>query len=333
MPVKPPRRVSRALAAAALILIAAGCARATLVVPVRIAPEARTGPVHTGTPTSYRSAVQAIATVMVTELGLLLPQEFTLFVYPSRAAYAEGLAGTGDMSAQRAAEIAGYSVALGQHHQLFVNDGALRGARRRVWLAVVAHELTHMAQFELSGGQRGTSEQWLREGMADWVAARVLERLGEHTLSRRRARALGAVARALPALRDGSLDPDSPLDLVDLGRPEGWEARRLGRGGRATYPLAFLLTDALVRRSGFERLATYFRAFAETDDRFGHFQRAFGLSLAEFEAQALGQLREEIRRLELEPARGREPQVALDAGQETRVLDERDEEDGDALER
>ncbi len=332
MPVASPRRAGCTLAAAALTLVAAGCARSTLVLPVRVDPQARAGPAHTATPTSYQSAVQAIATVMAAELGLPLPQGFTLFVYPTRAAYAEGLAATGDMSAARAAEIAEYSVALGQHHRLLVNDGALRGARRRVWLAVVAHELTHMAQFELSGGQRGTSEQWLREGMADWVAARVLERLGEDTLSRRRARALGAVARALPALRGDPLDPGDPLDLVDLGRPPGWEARRLSPGGRATYPLAFFLTDALVRRFGFERLATYFRAFAGADDRFGHFQRAFGLSLAEFEAQALGQLRDEIRRLELEPARVREPRLAPDSGEEARVLDERDEEDGDALE-
>ncbi len=332
MPIRPPRRARRALAAAALALVVAGCARSTLVLPVRIDPRARAGPAHTATPTTYQSAVRAIATVMVAELGLPLPQEFTLFVYPTRAAYAEGLAGTGDMSARRAAEIASYSVALGQHHRLFVNDEALRGARRRVWLAVVAHELTHMAQFELSGGQRGTSEQWLREGMADWVAVRVLERLGEDTLSRRRERALGAVARALRALRDDPVDPGSPLDLVELGQPPGWEARHFRPGGRTTYPLAFLLTDALVRRSGFEGLIAYFRAFAGADDRFGHFQQAFGLSVAEFEAQALGQLREEVRRAELEPAREREPQRVPDSGEAARVLDERDDdEDGSGL--
>lgn len=272
-------------------MLTAGCARQTLVIPVPITPEALRVAAQSGSIRSYESATRAIASVMVMELGLPLPPRLTVFVYPDHETYAAGLAGTGRMSPRRAEEIAGYSVGLGQHRQLFINDQALRGACRRVWLGVVAHELTHSAQYQLSGGRRGRSEQWLREGMADWVAARVLERLGETTLPRRRNRALDDVARAW-AERE-----DTRLDLIRLGAPLGWEHRHLD-AGQLTYRLAFLATDALIRRSGLDRLIGYFRAFADSDDRFGHFERAFGMSLEEFEEEVLTEIRDQLARRE-----------------------------------
>lgn len=312
------RPACRSLAAVGLTaLLLAGCARAPFVLPVRVEPDTLAAWAHTRTPTDYGSAVRVIAAVMVLELELPLPDRFTVFVYPSRAGYQAGLVREGRLPPARAAEIAGYSVGLGQHRRLFVNDEALRGARRSVWLGVVAHELTHLAQYELTGGRRGRSEQWLREGMADWVAFRVLERLGEDTLHRQRERTLSAVAAALPAFRD------DPLDLVVLGSPTGWAARSVRSGGRLTYGLAFLLTDDLIRRRGFESLRAYFRVFADSDDRFGHFRRAFGLSLTTFQSEALGRIRKEGTG----GATGKSV-LGPDAGSEARVIDkwEADEE-------
>jgi len=123
--------------------------------------------------------------------------------------------------------------------------------------------------------------------MADWAACQVLERLGAGTFRDERAQAMLAMAMDLPRLRS------EPLDLVDLGRPQGWESRHLRSGDRLTYRLAFLLTDDLIRRRGFDRLLAYFRAFADSDDRTGHFEAVFGLTLAEFEAEALTRLRHE----------------------------------------
>jgi hypothetical protein len=192
------------------------------------------------------------------------------------------------MSPHRATQVATYSVGLGQHRRLFLNDGSLRNGALRQRLAVVAHELTHLAQYELAGGRRGGSEQWLREGMADWIACWVLERLGERTPACRRDDALLAVASELPTPSDAS------VDLVDLGRPLGWVARHPPAGNELTYRLAFLLTDRLVRQYGLSTVTTYFRSFADRDDRFGNFERAFGLPLAEFEHAALLEIRLEL---------------------------------------
>ncbi|MBI2205090.1 MAG: hypothetical protein HYU41_14675 [Candidatus Rokubacteria bacterium] len=236
----------------------------------------------------YESAIRAIARLMVAELRLPLPGRLVVFVYPTRAEYEEGLVRQGGLSPTGAARITIASLGLAQQRRLFVNDEALRGAPRRAWLGLVAHELTHVAQYELAGGRRGRSEQWLREGMADWVSARILDRLGEADVDERRGRALRAVAAV-------DTDGHEPLDLVVLGHPRGWRARLSEVGTAATYGLAFLLTDELVRRHGLAGLITYFRAFDGSDDRFGHFQRAFGESLREFAPRTLDRIRLEAR--------------------------------------
>jgi hypothetical protein len=41
---------------------------------------------------------------------------------------------------------------------------------------LLAHELTHTVQYELGGGHRGTSDQWLREGFAGVRRATIVDR-------------------------------------------------------------------------------------------------------------------------------------------------------------
>ncbi len=275
------------IAIAVLTLVAGACAPGP-VRPAWIEPDRARSPVGRESLASPESALRAIATVMAAELGIPFPRGFMAFLYPTGAGYAEGLAAAGGMPVDRAGDIAAYSVGLGQAGRIFVSMETLRDAPRPVWLGILAHELTHVAQYELSGGRRGSSEQWLREGMTDWVACQVLERLGESTVAREREGVLTAVAQALPLLQG------RPLGLIDLGRPLGWEARHLRLGDGPTYRLAFLLTEELIRRRGLRALLDYFRAVAESDDRFGHFQRAFGLSVEQFEAEALVRVQTEL---------------------------------------
>lgn len=289
------RRPGVLLAIGLLACAAVGCARSPEVLRVRLdggrPPAPASLPTPLASPGGYAEMLPAISAVLVGELGLPLPSDFAVYLYPDRTAYAEGLGQLGQMPPDRARLVAGYSVGLSQDRRLFLNADALRDLPTSARVAIVAHELTHLAQYELSGGRRGRSEQWLREGMADWVACRVLERLGESTFPRERDQALRDLALDLHAL------DEPPLDLVDLGRPRRWEARHLQVGDRLTYRLAFLLTDELVRRDGLDRLLAYFRAFAESDDRFGNFERAFGTSLVEFEHDALARIRAELTAL------------------------------------
>src|SRR5437870_2311535 len=239
----PRGRRLRLVLLAVAILTAGSCARQPLVIPVSIT--AGQSKIRFRSLQSYESAVPTIARLLVGEFGLPLPARLTVFVYPTHVAYAEGLAKLGHMRTERAAQIAGYAIGLYQRERLFINDGALRGACVAVWLGLIAHELTHAAQYELSSGRRGRSEQWIREGMADWVAMRVLDRLG---------------------VRDGRHRRDQALNEI-----------RQDRG--SSYEIAFLMTDVLIERHGLESIVAYFRAFATSDDRFGNFSRAFGVSL------------------------------------------------------
>lgn len=275
-----------ALPVAALAIGA--CTSPAAVWSIRLEPERAEVAPDPGGLGSPEAALRTIAAVIQAGLGIPLPRAVTVLAYPDWAAYAEGLGTVGGMPAARAADVAAYSVGLGQAGRIFINWGALREAPRAVRLAILAHELTHVAQYELSGGQRGTSEQWLREGMADWVACRVLEHLGESTFARERDQALRAVGRVLPVRRG------HPVNLVDLGQPLGWEARHLRVGEGPTYRLAFLLTDELVRRKGLPALVEYFRAFGTSNDRFDNFHRVFGVSVDAFEVEALAGIRREL---------------------------------------
>ena len=178
----------------------------------------------------------------------------------------------------RAAELSEFAVGVGKRRQLLLQDEGAPPAARE-WLRLVAHELTHVAQIELAQGE-GRAEQWLAEGMAEWAAFTVLERLGLDALAERRAAALGHV-REQTALRQ------SRLDLETLGTPRGFTVRHLREGSLATYQLAFLMTDYLIRRHGFARIVEYYRSLAAGRGRYETFRAAFDQSLEDFEAEML----------------------------------------------
>ena len=227
---------------------------------------------------SHEAVVRGVATILARDLGLPVPERVTVYIYSSRAVFERGLINDGRLPGVRAAELSEFAVGVGKRRQLLLQDhGGPLAARE--WLRLVAHELTHVAQIELAQGE-GRAEQWLAEGMAEWAAFRVLERLGVDTLLERRAAAIGH-ARDHPALRGGR------LDLEQLGTSRGFTVGHLRDGSLATYQLAFLMTDYLIRRHGFESLLRYFRAFAAGRGRHESFRLGFGQGLQEFEREML----------------------------------------------
>src|SRR6266853_1783928 len=178
----------------------------------------------------------------------------------------------------RAAQLSEFAVGLGKRRQLLLNaDGAQ--PRGREWLRLIAHELAHVSQIEMAQGE-GRAEQWLAEGMAEWVAFTSLERLGLDTLANRRALATAGIRNhaALVAAR---------LDLETLGNPRGFTVRHLKEGSLPTYQLAFLMADYLIERDGFPRMLDYFKSFERRQDRHSNFRDTFGQSLDQFEKEVL----------------------------------------------
>jgi len=232
--------------------------------------------------TSNEAAVRGVASIMIKDLALPVPELVTVYVYSGREVFEQGLIYDGNVSPARAAELSDFAIGVGKRRQLLLHDEASH-RNGREWLRLIAHELTHVSQIELAQGE-GRAEQWLAEGMAEWVAFTVLERLSLDTVSKRRTVAAAGIRNhaALVAAR---------LDLETLGSPRGFTVRHLREGSLPTYQLAFLMADYLITRDGFGQVVKYFASFAESRDRHDAFQRAFGQSIEQFEAEVLAHLK------------------------------------------
>jgi len=282
------KSVAKRLAAALLVTLTsfAGCGSGRLVLPFTIDPSALALPGHSAQLVSHEEAIRGIAAILVRDLKLPMPPAFTAYVYSGREGFERGLVVDGNVSPLRAAELSEFAVGIGTRRQLLLNDegGTAHG---REWFRLIAHELAHVSQIELAQGE-GRAEQWLAEGMAEWVAFNVLERLGLDTVINRRTMATAGIRNhaALVAAR---------LDLESLGNPRGFTVRHLREGSLPTYQLAFLMADYLITRDGFPRVVTYFRTFERRQDRHANFRGTFGQSLEQFELEVLGHLKASVK--------------------------------------
>jgi hypothetical protein len=282
------KSVSQRLSAALLVALTsfAGCGSGRLVLPFTIDPSVLAPPTDSGQLATTQDAIRGIAAILVRDLKLPLPTSFTAYVYSGRDGFERGLVTDANVSPMRAAELSEFAVGIGKRRQLLLNDegGTARG---REWFRLIAHELAHVSQIELAQGE-GRAEQWLAEGMAEWVAFNVLERLALDTVVHRRAMATAGIRNhaALVAAR---------LDLETLGNPRGFTVRHLKEGSLPTYQLAFLMADYLITRDGFPRVVAYFRSFERRQDRHINFRETFGQSLEQFEVEVLAHLKSLVR--------------------------------------
>lgn len=269
----------------ATMLVVGGCGAARTgrtVVPITMDPATLTAPADSRALTTHDAAVRGIAGMLVKDLGLPVPERVTVYVYSNRRVFEQGLIEDANVSPVRAGELADFAIGIGRRRQLLFNDEAYE-TRGREWLRLVAHELAHVSQIELAAGE-GRAEQWMAEGMAEWVAFTVLERLGLDTLPQRR-----TLARA--GIRSHAALVAARLDLETLGTPRGFTVRHLREGSLPTYQLAFLMSDYLIARDGLPKMVEYFRLFGSRQNRFENFRRAFGQTLGEFEKEILAHLK------------------------------------------
>ncbi|HXH81798.1 MAG TPA: hypothetical protein VNN07_02605 [Candidatus Tectomicrobia bacterium] len=282
------KAVSQRLAGALLIafIAVAGCGSGRIILPFSLDPAGLTPPRDVARFATNEDAVRGIAAILTHDLGLSLPARFTVFIYSGREGFERGLVQDAHVSPARAAELSEFAVGIGKRRLLLLNDEGAT-TRSREWLRLIAHELAHVSQIEMAQGE-GRAEQWLAEGMAEWVAFNVLERLSLDTVANRRASATRGIRNhtALVAAR---------LDLETLGNPRGFTVRHLREGSLPTYQLAFLMADYLIGRDGFARVVAYFRSFERRQDRHANFRDTFGQDLEEFEQEVLAHLKRVVR--------------------------------------
>ena len=270
----------------AALVVVAGCGSGRVVLPFQIDSGALVAPRDASTLTTHERAVRGLTAILVRDLGLPMPANFTVYVYSGRQIFEQGLIQDAQVTPIRAAELSEFAVGIGKRRQLLLNDDAGH-PHGREWLRLIAHELAHVSQIEMAGGE-GRAEQWLAEGMSEFVAFVALERLSLDTVATRRALATAGIRNhaALVAAR---------LDLETLGNPRGFTVRHLKVGSLPTYQLAFLMADYLIARDGFERVVNYFRSFERRQDRHANFRETFGQSLEQFEQEVLGHLKTVVR--------------------------------------
>ena len=261
-----------ALAAALTIAAVSGCAASRVEWPRLVSTDGlRAAPMTQGAWISdYDTALVSIARLMEQELGLpAIP--VNLYFYQDREAFRAALE-AGGYDGDLAVDAAATMSAITGHRRVLLNDAALRPLDWPFRIALLAHELTHTVQYELSGGRRGSSEQWLREGFAEWVEVQVLTRLGFTSQEHARRVAADRVrrTRGLPPL----------VAMVTF--PE-WVRAGLEVGTEGIYAQALLAADALVDRHGVPAVLDYFRSFEASEDRLDNFRRAFGEDLESFD--------------------------------------------------
>lgn len=266
------RRIPGALrvGVALLLPVVCACASVSRVIP---APSTQDRASAAGKPGGYERWWASVTAVVEAELGLAAVDAM-LVLCPHQRAFENALVEDG-MPVELAHQVARTLDAVGRPGKVLIKEsslGTLRWPRR---ILVLAHELVHTVQYTLAGGRRSTSEQWLREGLAEWVSWRVIEhlRMGSLAAHRRHAEQRLAAARRTHALPALSALRTGPELLAELARDRTVPV----------YDQAFLAVDMLIAEHGVQAVVEYFRRFATSDDREASFLDSFGESHAAFE--------------------------------------------------
>jgi hypothetical protein len=273
-----------AFAAALLFVVAAAsCAKRPATTEI-VAPGETDRTAASDRHARYRTDVAAISQAFDVALRLP-PVEAAVVLFPNRRAFERGLVEIG--YTERLARTASAFDAIGGARAVLVNAQVVDSYTRARRVRLLAHELVHTMQYRFGGGTRGASEQWLREGFAEWVACRVAAHLR-----------LGS----FDSLKDDVLAPlrqlpigTAPMPLQDISTFAQWAEAQ--RRAPALYAQAFLGAELLVQQHGVPAVVRYFESFKTTKDRHRAFVEAFGLELRAFERvlairwyQTIGQL-------------------------------------------
>jgi hypothetical protein len=245
---------------------------------------------------------QALATTLdIMQQDLELPAlEVSLIFLPDTKRFKELLLGIGyppDLARESARQL----IAIGGHRTVLINQARLEKEGWSGRVSILAHELGHVLQYELGGGTRGTSAQWLREGFSKWLELRVMETLDHADRAKAWRQAIVTVRNpartqvmtlggpnSLPNWVEMTRGRTQIPPLSALGSWPDWVAQLGGTAGRALYDYAFIAVTVLLEEHGVPAVLRYFELFAERQDPAANFLEVFGENEEEFEKRLHG---------------------------------------------
>lgn len=172
--------------------------------------------------------------------------------------------------------------------KVLVNEWLLNKNSWAGQLRILAHELTHVMQMDLVDGRSITSDQWIREGLADWVGYKVADALGAELFTKSRERVLASIT-------ERKFYQTFP-NLSQLAIRTEWLTWSRTLGNSATYGQAFIAVDFLIAEKGVPAVLNYFGLFKTLNNRGRNFTTAFGESSAAFEERFAKHLAGLLRR-------------------------------------
>lgn len=219
--------------------------------------------------------VEAAQAFFAREYGLELDHDVRVILAGDKNDFVEALVHDGKASPVAADEKAEYALGVSGRSTIIERPG--RQAKPDEVAFLLCHELTHQYQVQVAKG-RFAAVHWLSEGVADYLAARLVADMGLGRLDGFRRRWEKTVAAS----------PDRPR-LAGLHGWEDWHAARKRFGAGLIYRMSGLAVLELVDRKGSAALFDYFKALRDMPPEQA-FEKAFDLDLATFEVQAEGRM-------------------------------------------
>lgn len=208
---------------------------------------------------------------------IALNNSVLIVLTPNKSTYRDEIMTRLRYDQSRAEELANNTAGLAGGHIIIVNAGSSSTIEGRS--TIIIHELTHIYQRQLAGGRSG-AVMWILEGIANTVAAQVVDQQGYYRLDTYK-RNLQRTLRI--ADRKPSLD--------ELIARNDWSACLYKYGYHITYQTASYATLLLTERFGERRVMNYFIDLGRGANAERAFQDAFGISLANFAGYYAQELR------------------------------------------
>ncbi len=234
--------------------------------PVQIVPEPGVAPEAV---LDVQRAVELSLEFFRREYGVDLTRQVRVVLVPDRTSYIAALVrefrvdqAEADRRARTTTGWTGGATIL-----MTVTTNSARAFR----MTLTAHELVHQLQMQVTAPVNPWRLYWMAEGVADAVAARIVESGGYA--------AAGAYQmRWVEVMRRATRRPD----LQELVTEAGWFVSLDRNGSGTTYALAALAGLSLMERHGHPAILSYFRALAGTNDGAAAFQQTFNQALEAF---------------------------------------------------